>query len=52
MPFRFTGLDPAPLAHLHTLADADLAAAGALRVRIEKRHAAPCRISLDDAEIG
>jgi hypothetical protein len=52
MPFRITGLDPAPFAPLHKLADAELAAAGARRVRIEHEHAAPCRISLDDAAIG
>lgn len=52
MTFRITGLEPAPFAHLHVLSDADLAAAGAERVRVTKEHAAPCRISLDDAEIG
>jgi hypothetical protein len=52
MPFRVTGLDPAPFDRLHRLADDDLAAVGARRVRIEQEHAAPCRISLDDAAIG
>lgn len=52
MTFRITGLEPAPFAHLHTLSDAELGAAGARRVRIQHAQAAPCRISLDDAEIG
>lgn len=52
MSFRITGLQPAPFAHLHALSDADLARAGAQRVRVEQKPAAPCRISLDDAEIG
>ena len=52
MSFRITGLDPAPFAHLHALSEAQLAAMGVQRVRVEARPAAPCRITLDDAEIG
>lgn len=52
MSFRIIGLDPAPFLHLHALSDADLAAAGAQRVGVTGKHVAPCRISLDDAEIG
>jgi len=52
MSFRIAGLDPAPFQHLHALPDVDLAERGASRVRIETRQVAPCRISLDDAEIG
>ncbi|MGQ0533793.1 MAG: DUF1203 domain-containing protein [Caulobacteraceae bacterium] len=52
MTFRIAGLDPAPFQHLHALSDADLATAGAHRVSVEAKPAAPCRISLDDAEIG
>ena len=52
MSFRITGLDPSPFQHLHALSDADLAAAGAQRVRVTEKPAAPCRISLDDAEVG
>lgn len=52
MSFRITGLDPAPFRELHFLSEEALAEQGVRRVRIEERHAAPCRISLDDAEIG
>lgn len=52
MSFRIQGLDPAPLAHLHALPDADLNARGIVRTRVEERFRAPCRITLDDAEIG
>lgn len=52
MSFRVTGLNPARFADLHALSDEDLAARGAKRVRVESKPAAPCRISLDDAEIG
>jgi hypothetical protein len=52
MSFRITGLASSSLQHLHALSDADLAAAGGQRVRVTEKPAAPCRISLDDAEIG
>lgn len=52
MSFRISGLAPSQFQHLHALSDADLAAAGAQRVRVTEKPAAPCRISLDDAEIG
>lgn len=52
MSFRVTGIDPAPLRGLHALSDSDLAARGVQRVRVEAKPSAPCRISLDDAEIG
>lgn len=52
MSFRITGLDPAPFRHLHNLGEAELAAHGALRQRVEAHPSAPCRISLDDAAIG
>jgi len=52
MTFRITGLDPEPFFHLHALSDADLAHTGAQRVRVTAKPAAPCRITLDDAEIG
>lgn len=52
MTFQITGLDPAPFAQLHAMSGAQLALGGAQRVRIEHKNAAPCRISLDDAEIG
>jgi hypothetical protein len=52
MSFRIAGLDPAPFAHLHRLDDAALAAAGAVRMRVEEANSAPCRVSLDDAAPG
>lgn len=52
MTFQITGLDPAPFAHLHAMSDDQLAAGGMQRVRVTEKPAAPCRISLNDAEIG
>jgi hypothetical protein len=52
MSYRITGLDPAPFRELHALSDAALAEHGARRVRVEATPSAPCRISLDDAEVG
>lgn len=52
MSFRVTGLNPAQFADLHALSDGELALRGAKRVRVESKPAAPCRVSLDDAEIG
>ena len=52
MSYRITGLDHTPFRDLHFLSDDALAEKGVRRVRIESKHAAPCRPSLDDAEIG
>ncbi|MCX7356866.1 MAG: DUF1203 domain-containing protein [Alphaproteobacteria bacterium] len=52
MTFQITGLDPMPFAHLHAMSDEQLASGGAQRVLVTEKPAAPCRISLDDAEIG
>jgi hypothetical protein len=52
MSFRIAGLDPAPFQRLHAMSDEALAAAGVQRVRVEAKPGAPCRISLDDAEVG
>ncbi len=52
MSFRIAGLDPDPYLALFGLSDAALAARGVERVRVEAKPGAPCRISLDDAEIG
>jgi hypothetical protein len=52
MSFRIVGLDPAPFRLLHALSDEMLTAAGVRRVRVEGKPVAPCRVSLDDAEIG
>ncbi len=52
MTFQISGLDPAAFAHLHALSDEQLASSGMKRVRVTHPHTAPCRISLDDAEVG
>jgi hypothetical protein len=50
--FRVTGLDPAPLRPWFSLSDAELAARRALRTVADSTPGYPCRISLDDAEVG
>lgn len=52
MSFRITGLDPEHFRPLHAMPDAELAVLGVERVRVTENPGAPCRISLDDAEIG
>ena len=52
MSFRIAGLDPKPFTPLHALSDDELSARGVVRVTIGAKNSAPCRISLDDAEIG
>ena len=52
MGFRIAGLDPAPFRALFDLDDAALAARNMRRVRAGEAHAAPCRVSLQDAEPG
>jgi hypothetical protein len=52
MSFRIQGLDPELFADLQRLGDAALAEKGAERVRVGEKPGAPCRISLDDAEVG
>jgi len=52
MSFRIVGLEPEDFAHLHLLSDAELGAQGVERVRIDREHVAPCRITLDDAAPG
>lgn len=52
MTFRIAGLDPALFQGFHLLSEAELAARGVRRVRVEAKPGAPCRISLDDAEVG
>lgn len=52
MSFRIQGLDPALFADLQALSDEALLGKGVERVRVNEKPGAPCRISLDDAEIG
>lgn len=50
--FRISALDAADFAPLHRLSDADLAARGIRRVVADERPGFPCRVSLEDAEVG
>lgn len=52
MTFRITALDPAAFADLFALDDTALATRGARRVVADSRPGYPCRVSLEDAEIG
>jgi hypothetical protein len=52
MPFRVTGLDPAPFRSLFDLDEAELARRNIVRVFADTPYSAPCRISLQDAEVG
>lgn len=52
MSFRIRGLDPDLFADLQSLSEAALAEKGVERVRVDEKPGAPCRISLDDAEVG
>ena len=52
MSFRVLGLDPALFQELQALPDEVLAERGVERVRVDEKPGAPCRISLDDADIG
>lgn len=52
MSFRILGLDPTPYRALHALSDTDLAKCGVRRAVASAKPEAPCRISLDDANVG
>lgn len=52
MPFRITGLDPAPFRALYGLSDAALAAAGAQRYVVDVTPGFPDRIEVRDLEPG
>jgi hypothetical protein len=52
MSFRITGLPLGQFAPLFSLTDQELAARDAVRVVSDKRPGFPCRVSLQDAEIG
>ena len=52
MSFVITGLDPAPFRPLYGLDDAALAALGAMRVVADSKPGFPCRVTLEDADIG
>ena len=52
MTFRLLGLDPAPFQPLFGLPEDELAQRGVVRMSIDEPHAAPCRVTLEDAEPG
>jgi Protein of unknown function (DUF1203) len=52
MTYRITGLDPAPFRPLFGLSDTELRARSAVRIIVDAKPGAPCRISLVDAEVG
>lgn len=52
MNFRFTGIASEPFAPLFALSDAELAACGMTRVTADAKPGYPCRVSLEDAQIG
>ena len=52
MTYRIQGIDAAPFIPLFGLPDEELAAKGAVRMRVIERPGFPCRIALDDAQPG
>jgi len=50
--FRFVALPFEPFAPLFEMDDAALRALGAQRMRVEEKPGTPCRVSLEDAEVG
>ena len=52
MAYRIEGLEPAAFAPLFGLADEELAARGIVRMTVTDKPGFPCRITLEDREIG
>ena len=52
MPFRITGLDPAPFRHLYGRTEEELAGLGAQRMTCDHRPGFPDRVEMRDAEPG
>jgi hypothetical protein len=52
MTYKISGLDPSQYSHLIGLGDEQLAAYGAVRMTADTKPSFPCRVTLDDAEIG
>jgi hypothetical protein len=52
MTYKITGLEPSIFSHLFGLDDEELAAHGAVRMIADAKPSFPCRITLDDAEVG
>ena len=51
-PFQLCGIEPAPFAHLFELSDEALKQHGAVRQFATESPGYPCRVSLQDAEVG
>ena len=52
IPFKISGLDPAPFRHLYGLSDAELQAQAVVRYEADKADAYPDRIELRNADPG
>ena len=52
MTYKITGLEPSQFAHLIGLSDEELAAHGAVRMIADTKPGFPCRVMLDDADVG
>jgi hypothetical protein len=50
--FVIRGLDPAPFAGLYGLSDAALAERGVVRMAVDATPGFPCRITLEDVDVG
>src|SRR4051812_11778149 len=52
MTYRIKGLDPEPYRPMFGLSDEELAAQGVVRMTVNEKPSFPCRITLQDREIG
>src|SRR5438874_9537893 len=52
MTYRITGLDPTPYLPLFGLSDDELAARRIVRMTVNEKPSFPCRVTLEDREIG
>ena len=52
MTYRIRGLDPAPYRPLFGMADDELAARAIVRMTVTEKPSFPCRVTLEDREIG
>ena len=52
MTYRITGLDPSPYRPLFDLSDQELANRGIVRMTVTQKPSFPCRVTLEDREVG
>ena len=52
MTYRITGLDPSPYRPLFVLSDQELANRGIMRMTVSQKPGFPCRVTLEDREVG